>query len=153
MVDFETIEQLAVLAHIFPVSMISQGEKCIGVCLTHGIRLRQFLQTLLGKLEDALQHGEADLPTGTLLLSQQTLLNERLYAVEKIDLEAAGGATDRLRGFEAAAARKHPQSCEEHLLQRIEEVVAPGDGGAQSLLPCGEIPRAAGEDGQPVVEP
>src|SRR4051794_33312038 len=47
MVDFETIEHRSLLTHILPIGMISQGEKCISVCLTHGILLGQFLQMLL----------------------------------------------------------------------------------------------------------
>jgi hypothetical protein len=86
-------------------------------------------------------------------LSQQTLLNERLYAVEEIDLESAGVTTDPLRDLQTAAAREHAQPREERLLETVEEVVTPSDGGPQRLLSRGEVPRAAGKDGKSVVEP
>ena len=54
---------------------------------------------------------------------------------------------------ERATAGEHGQACEEILLGRREQVVAPGDRGAQRPLPLGGRAGAAGEQWQSLLEP
>src|SRR5688572_27494006 len=72
MVDFETVEQLSLPAHVFPVGIFSDGKKGIGMRLSYQIGLWQLLQSLRGELVDGLQHGEAGIPRRAFLLPQQT---------------------------------------------------------------------------------
>ena len=102
-------------------------------------RRRPLGQPLERVLADRLQHPEARLAARHRLRPEQAVVEQRLDAGEHVELEVAG---NRLRGVEREAADEDGQAREERLLRRAQEVVAPGDGGAQRPVPLG--PAVAG---------
>ena len=46
-----------------------------------------------------------------------------------------------------------PETCEERALRWLQQIMAPGDGGAQGLLSRREVACPAREDRQPLIEP
>jgi len=55
--------------------------------------------------------------------------------------------------FERESADEYPEPPEQALLGRSQQVIAPGDRRPQGLLPGGQVPRAAGQQRQPALEP
>ena len=62
------------------------------------------------------------------------------------------GVADRLRRFERAASREDGETPEQPLLGFVEEIVAPIDRPAQRLLAGRQIPRAPGQQLQPLLQ-
>ena len=63
------------------------------------------------------------------------------------------GLHQRLGRGEGPTAGEHPQSTKQHPFAGSEQVVAPGNGTAQRLLPRGKIPGTTGQQGQAPLEP
>jgi hypothetical protein len=87
-----------------------------------------------------------------LLAAEQALLDQGVDAVERIEGDAARGLTDCLCGLEGAASAEDRQPGEQGAFGRGQQIVAPGDGGAQGLLALGEVAGAAGKDRKSLVE-
>ena len=121
--------------------------------------LAALCQTLPRKLADGLQHAEPWLALRLLLhpLPQQVLIHQRLDPIEDIHLQrlegTRGRVTDRLGRFQCAAPHKDRQPPEQRLLSRLQQVVAPGDGAPQRLMPLLQVPRPPVEQLQPVLQP
>ena len=60
---------------------------------------------------------------------------------------------ERLGRGQGASTGEDRQPAEQPLLRRRQQVVAPGDGVAHRLLPLGKVAIAAGQQGQPAIEP
>ena len=107
---------------------------------------------LHGVLADRLEHREARLavrrpPTWR----SEALVDQRRERVEHVAARSA--AADRLDGLEAGAADEDRQPAKSDRSGVVEQVVAPGDGAAQRLLPLREVPGAAGQQGEASLEP
>ena len=103
-------------------------------------------RVLADGLEQAVAHSAAELLDGEQGgVVQRFDERERLVLVAR---EAHGGC-----GFERCAGREHGEASEESLLVLGKQVVAPGEGRGQRLLPSGEIVRAAAEHAQPLRQP
>src|SRR5207253_8376476 len=93
---------------------------------------RENLQPILA---DRLQHQEVWLLAFLLGLLQQALVDKRGHCIQDWLHFIAKRAANRLDGFQRATTRKDREPPEKPLLLGIEEVVAPGNGIAQGLLP------------------
>ena len=110
------------------------------------------LELLERVLADRLEHPEARLAVGVFAQpQQQALLDQRVEVFEHVG--RAVGVADRGRGLEPQAADEHAQAPEQRLLPLEQQVVAPGDRVAQRPLALVGVLRAAGQQGQPLVEP
>ena len=96
---------------------------------------------------------EARLAVGTLVDPDEALVGERHEAVDHVDAQLGGRAGDRLSRLDVCPPGEHRRPVEEPPAAVIEQVVAPGDGAAQGLLPLGQVPSARGEDLELVLEP
>src|SRR6266849_3314069 len=107
------------------------------------------LQTIL---PDRFQHQQARLLTSfpcLLHAFQQTLVNERGYAVQYLPLPVVRQSTHGFCCQEGAATNKDGEPPEEPLFPGIEQLIAPLDGVTQGLLSCWHIPRPTRQHGQP----
>ena len=101
---------------------------------THGEALER-------ELPDRLEHAEpAARPT-----ANKALLDKRFYLVER-------GGADGLGRFEVEAAGEDGQAGEQTLRLRVEQVVAPLDGGPQRALTLGRVMCASRQERQPLLE-
>src|SRR5215216_6338224 len=101
--------------------------------LTHAGLIRCSLQLLDGKLANRLQHPVARIRSAGEE-PHQALVDERGDALLHID--ALVEIHDSLRRVESPPTGKDAEASEEGLLVWREEVVAPGDGVAESALTC-----------------
>ena len=91
---------------------------------------------------DGFQHGEPRLHVGASRPLHETLIHQPRQRAKNI---GSLRVRDRLGCLDRPASGKGPKPGKKRLLLRCEEIVAPGDGGADSLLPCRSITRAAAE--------
>src|SRR5438128_9809957 len=111
---------------------------------------RENLQPILA---DRLQHQEAWLLAFLLGLLQQALVDKRRHCIQDWLHLIAKRAAHRLDGCKPATTGNHRESPEKPLLVGIEEVVAPGDGIAEGLLPRGPIAFPTRQDSQALPQP
>ena len=104
-------------------------------------------------LADRLQHQEAWLLAFLLGLLQQALVDKRRHCIQDWLHLIAKRAAHRLDGCKPATTGNHRESPEKPLLVGIEEVVAPGDGIAEGLLPRGPIAFPTRQDSQALPQP
>src|SRR5688572_22622587 len=97
---------------------------------------------LASVLVDSLQHGESRLIGKARHPLHEALIEQPGQTGKEIDGRWIG---DRLGGLYRPASGKDAQAAEEDLLVGGEQIVAPGDSGADGLLPCGDIPGAPAE--------
>ena len=83
-------------------------------------------------------------------LANEALVDERGERGEEIELVACLHQDSARRG---SSRRRTPQSTKQHLFAGREQVVAPGNGIAQRLLPRGQIAGTTGEQRQAPLEP
>ena len=115
------------------------------------LELAGCLELLAGVLADRLEHPEARLAVGVLAeAQQQALLDERVEVFEGV-ARAVRVADGRGR-LEPEAADEHGQAPKQRLLALEQQVVAPGDRVAQRALALVGVQRAAGQQGQALVE-
>src|SRR5579864_1690404 len=113
----------------------------------------EYLQTIL---TDRFQHQEARLLTFfpcLLHAFQQTLVNERGYAVQYLSLPVVRHSTDGFCCLEGVATNKDGEHPEDPLFPGIEQLIAPLDGVTQGLLSCWHIPRPTRQHGKPPTQP
>src|SRR5439155_22163756 len=91
-------------------------------------------------LANRLEHGEA-----AVSLADEALVDER---GERLQIAVANGFGRLAR----TAAGEDRETIQELLLTRLEQVVAPGDGGPQRPLPLGCVPRPTREERQPLLQ-
>ncbi len=99
------------------------------------------LQALEGELADCLQH-----PEPVLALADEALLDE---GSDRVQVRIA----DLLGCLEREAADEHGESREEPLLGLVEQLVTPRDRVPEGALAVRHVPTAAGQHGEPPVEP
>ena len=99
------------------------------VAAPHLLAVAALGQPLERVLADRLQHPEARLAAGHRLGPEQVVVQERLDAVDDVELELSG---DGLGALEREAADEDGKAREERLLLRGEEVVAPLRRGTQA---------------------
>ena len=116
------------------------------------LQLAGAVQLLAPELADRLQHREPRRPAGGLGPADQRLVDQGGEPVEGVHPEVLGIA-DRLGRLERPAAGEHRQPGEQAPLDRVEQVVAPGDGAAQGPLPVREGPGPGGQQGEALLEP
>ena len=88
------------------------------------------------------------------------MLDQGGYAVQYVELGDqlgfVGGVRrvgpDRLGGIEREATDEDPKPPKQALLRVAEQVVAPSDRVAHGLLAQGQVPRAATEQGEPLLQ-
>src|SRR6266567_6793439 len=111
---------------------------------------RENLQPILA---DRHQHQEAWLLAFLLGLLQQALVEKRGNGIQGWLHLIAKRAAHRLDCWKPATTGKDREPPEKPLLVGIEEVVAPGDGIAEGLLPRGPIAFPTRQDSQRLVQP
>ena len=84
-----------------------------------------------------------------LAAGEEALVGQRRQAVQRVDAGVRGDLGGRLLG---EAAREHAEPSEERLLVGPQQIVAPGERGAQRLLAGGQIAPLAREQGQRSIE-
>src|SRR3954471_15792053 len=110
------------------INLLDQAETICGVATARCrlfSRLRELLQCVLAH---RLQHAESPFPVGLECRLEETLVDERVNALED------GGGTvlpttrcNPLRSVECEAAYEDRELAEQRLPGRVEQVVAPGD--------------------------
>ena len=133
------------------LGLLGQGQAPGGESVSGRFALATGFQLLQPILAHRLQHAEARLALDSLLLAQQTLVDQRGHAGE--DIERPIRTRHRLRRLDRAAAGKDRQPAEEDLLLRGEQIVAPGDGIAHRLLACRQGAGAARQERQALLQP
>ena len=113
-----------------------------------GFGVRALLEACERVSPNRLEHREARLAVGLLLLAEQAVVDER-----RDSGESSLGAADRLCGLQRAAAREDGELREELTILRSEQVVAPVDRRAESLLPRRLVARAAREQLEAALQP
>src|SRR6266516_1901114 len=96
-------------------------------------------------LTDGLQHVETWLPCFLFPLHKQAVIDQRGDYIQNGSDILARCCAYRLGRFERTASHKNTQGAEEALLLSREQVVTPGDSGAQRVLVDRRISSAAGE--------
>jgi hypothetical protein len=69
-IGFEPVEQIDFISEVVLIRGLGHCQVGIGVRLAQLLHFRQFLQSLHRELADRLQHDEARLPAGTILLPE-----------------------------------------------------------------------------------
>src|SRR5262245_7403892 len=110
------------VACVEAVCLLGEGEVVLGVEATQLVLFAARRQTFARIPANRLQHPEA-----LVRMAQEALLDERLQRAQL-------GARHLFGRFECAAAAEDRQSREEVSLALVEQIVTPGDGGAQGLL-------------------
>jgi hypothetical protein len=121
---------------------LGERGEVLRVAHSHGVRLAARLELLDRVLPHGLEHREADGAGAPEVLVEQALGHERR------NLRPAGVAHCG-RAVDAAAAREHGQPCEQHLLVRLQELVAPVDRRAERPVADGEVACAVAGELQP----
>ena len=97
---------------------------------------------LASVLVDRFQHGESRLDGKARHPLHEALINQPGQTGEDIVVR---WIRDGLRRLDRPAAGEDAEAGKEHLLLRGQQIVAPGDSGADGLLPCRGIPRSSAE--------
>ena len=113
--------------------------------MTQRVLLARGLEPLERELPDRLEHPEALLAVRIGAAAEEALVEQRRQRVEV-------GAADLLGVLERGAAAEHREPGEERLLVLVEQVVAPGDRGAQRGMALVGI-AAALEEVEPLPDP
>ena len=92
------------------------------------------------------EHRETRLFGALLTADDQTLVKERLHAVQHIDTGIWCGFAYPLRSLQSEAAHENREPAEEPLLVLVQQHVAPFDRGSQGLLPSRQIPGPARQE-------
>jgi len=100
----------------------------IRVVMAHNLGLSHLSQSLRGVLTNGLEHQEPGLVC--VVEAQETLLDQGADSRHHVELRAPGHL---LRSFEGAATGEDGKACQKLLLRRIQELVAPVDGGTHAL--------------------
>ena len=106
-----------------------------------------------GVLADRVQEPEPRLAAGHLLGLDEALVEQGHHPVDDVAADLRRRPADRLRRLEVEAAGEHRQAVEQPLGVLVEDVVAPGDRGAQGLLARRQVARAGGQQVELVLEP
>ena len=100
---------------------------------------------------DRVEQPEAGLALD-LIAPNEALIDERGDAVEHILAELIGGSAHRLGAIEIESAREDRQAIEQPPARAVEDVVAPGDGGPEGLLPLREVARVRDQHRKLLIE-
>jgi hypothetical protein len=132
---------------------LREREVDVGVPPPRGKLFAAGRQLLLRELAHGFQHPEARLAPPLLRLAQQARVHQRCHPVQHVGRAAAARAANPLRRVQREAANEDGQAAEEGLLLRRQVVVTPGDGVPHRLLPSRQVPPAAGQQRQPLLQP
>ncbi len=103
--------------------------------LPNGCQFAALSQGFQSILADRLQHDEEWLPFLPLSLLQQVLVQERGDFIQGPFRSPIKPSADGLDCFQGAATDEDRDLPEEALFLGAQEIIAPGDGVAQGLLP------------------
>ncbi len=84
---------------------------------------------------------EAASSLAVLLTEDQALVDQRGQAFQRVDRAGCRSGGDRLCRVQGEPTDEDPQAAEQDLLPAGEELIAPGDGRAQGVLPHGQVLR------------
>src|SRR5215831_9355128 len=98
-------------------------------------RVLRALQVLVGVLADGLEKPVPHGSTGACARQDERLVDEPCEQVQDVAARKLLATTDGLRGVERPATREDGQAVEQPLLSRAQQVVAPVNRRAQSLVP------------------
>src|ERR1700694_3155020 len=108
------------------------------------IRLAPLAELLPRKLANRPEHAEARLAIGLALLAHEALVDQRGDGIQGIRCTVAV-EHDALDRVERGSPGEDREAGEDAPIGLVQELVAPGDGAPQGLLPFGQVPRATGE--------
>ena len=129
--------------------LLGEGQVVAGVSYPQGGEFAARHQSFAGVFADQFEHAEARLTIAGLLALHQALIVERGQAVEHGRVVVS---RDRLNRCQRDATLEDGQAGQQPLLLLGQQRVAPVERGAQRLLACRQIARAAGEEGQATVQ-
>jgi hypothetical protein len=112
----------------------------------HRVRVVASLELLARVIPNRLEHEEARLSVGSRLGAEETVLEQRLDAVEV-------GSAHRVRRIEAESAGEDAQPREQAPVLFVQQIEAPVERCAQRLLALGTVARAAAQKFEPPAEP
>src|SRR5215471_3717922 len=121
--------------------------------LSGDLFLSEGLEGFPSVLTDRLQHHETRLLLLWLALSQQTLVDEGGHAIQNRSRLVAQGSGDSFDCRERHSPDKNAQPPEEPLLGGFQEVIAPGNGVAQRLVPLEGILCPARQEREALAQP
>ena len=158
MLGLETVEPGAGLrSHQVRLGLLGKCQEVFGMATLEGGQLTAGLQLLKGVLPDRLQHREARLALGGLLRAEEALFDQRAHAIEDVGFRILGVGEGRVvhsfPSTEGESADEDRQATEQSLLGLGQEVVAPGDRGAERLLTDGNVPGATGQKLEAMLQP
>ena len=122
-----------------------------GVAGAQRLRLGRVAQLGERVLADGLQHVEARLALH-LAAQKQALVAERSQAIEDVERRVGGEHAHRLGGLEVEAAGEDRDAAEQDPVGLVEELVAPGDGGAQRPVARLAVTRVAAQEAQAIAQ-
>ena len=139
-------------ARVRAAAGLHQGQERRGVGAAGPLRLRHRRQALGRVLADRLQHRVTHQPRARHL-PQQALVDQLRHAVEHRQADVHRGVAYHLDDLQAGAPGEHRARGEEPPGSLGQQRVAPGDRGAQRLLPVRQVAAAAGQQAQRMVQP
>ena len=140
----EAIEPRRLVLSSRPPAPASQGQES-GRAPDGRDPLRRYCELLDGELADGLQHPKARSPWTTSVWRTRLLSTSAVNAVKKSN---SSPGCIRVSAAARSSRRRIPQSTKQHLFAGREQVVAPGNGIAQRLLPRGQIAGTTGQHGK-----
>src|SRR6266702_112889 len=136
----------------FRLSLLRKPHIIQSMSLSSDCHLPARRENLQPILADRLQHHQAWLLAFLLGLLQQALVDKRSHCIQDWLHLIAKRAAHRLNGLERATTGKDREPPEKPLLLGIEEMVAPGNGIAEGLLPRGPIAFPTRQYSQPLAQ-
>ena len=109
------------------------------------------LELVDGVLVDRLEHRES-LSIPALCRPQQALVDERAEPVDDVDAGQRVDADAHLFDVVDLRRREHREDLEQRAFVLVEQLVTPGDRGAQGPLAVGQVARPTAEDIEPAPE-
>ena len=125
----------------------------VRVAVAQGVALAGRHEAFARVLVDRLEHREPHVAMRVVADPDEALLGELLQAVEHRRAAVPRERAHVLGDVQGSTAREHGQPREHPPRVLVEEVVAPFDGSAERPLALGQVPAAAREEPEPVVEP
>src|SRR5207249_11388229 len=131
-----------------PGPLRDDREQAVLACL----ELAGLGEALEAVLPDDLEHAEARFLVARVGAPDEALVDERAVGLEHVDTERPIRVAAGLRVLEPPAAGEHREPPEVRLLERVQEVVAPGDRATECLLPLRQVSRAAREEAERLLQ-
>ena len=131
---------------------LREPEEVDGMSATDELSLASLIEPFGRELSQCLEHRESRVAVVGRVSNDEAGIRERCQPLEERLRFGEARSNDRGSTFDRPAAPEHRQSPEELLLRGLEQVVAPGDGRAETSAGEPEVSRPTREQREPMVE-